>query len=155
MQAGSNSAASHFPGLLSGTSVLTDSEVAMLEKSLEQHGGCNLLSAPKVTTRSGENAEIKVVREIIYPTAFDVQTVVRDKKTGQISLLTTNESVSKSTPVMVAVSIPEFATRDTGVILNVTPTVAADSKTIRTTLLVLVTARRVDIAGDPLKQSQP
>ena len=31
---------------------------------------------------------------------------------------------------MVAVSMPKFATRETGVILNVTPTVAADSKTI-------------------------
>lgn len=134
MQTGSNSVASNFPGLLSSTSVLTDSEAAMIEKSLEQHGGCNLLSAPKVTTRSGENAEIKVVREIIYPTAFDVQTVVRDKKSGQISLLTTNESVSKSTPVMVAVSIPKFETRETGVILNVTPTAAADGKTIYLTL---------------------
>lgn len=125
----SNSAAIHnISSLLSHSWVLTASEVARIEKIL--NNGCNLLSAPMVTTRSGENAEIKVVKEIIYPTAFDVQTVVRDKKSGQVSLLTANESVSKSTPVMVAVSIPEFATRETGVILNVTPTATADCKTI-------------------------
>lgn len=133
-QTDSNSAASHISRLLTGSSVLTDSEMALFENVLKQYGRCNLLSAPKVTTRSGENAEIKVVREIIYPAAYEMQTVVLDKKSGQISLLSTNESASASNRVMVAVSIPKFETRDTGVILNVTPTATLDDKTIYLTL---------------------
>ncbi|MBI2440219.1 MAG: hypothetical protein HYV35_02490 [Lentisphaerae bacterium] len=133
-QIDSNSLASRISGLLTDSSVLTDSEVSLILHALEQRGGCNLLSAPKVTTRSGENAEIKVVREIRYPAAYEMRTVVLDKKSGQISLLATNESVSTSNRVMVAVAVPEFKTRDTGVILNVTPTAARDGKTIYLTL---------------------
>lgn len=129
-QTDSNSVASHMSRLLTVSSVLTDSEVSLILHALEQHSGCSLLSAPKVTTRSGENAEIKVVREIIYPASYEMQTVVLDKKSGQISLLSTNESASASNRVMVVVAVPEFKTRDTGVILNVTPTAAADGKTI-------------------------
>lgn len=133
-QTDNNSNASRIHGLLTGSSVLTATEASLLKNALEQHGGCNLLSAPKVTTRSGENAEIKVVREIRYPAAYEMQTVVLDKKSGKISLLATNESASTSNRVMIAVGIPEFKTRDTGVILNVTPTAAPDGKTIYLTL---------------------
>lgn len=160
----SNSAPIHISKLLTGSwNVFTALEVARIENIM----GCNLLSAPKVTTRSGANAEIKVVREIRYPTAFDVQTVVLNKKSGQISLLATNEFISTSNRVMIAVSIPKkFETRETGVILNVTPTATADDKTISLTLNPQVVElvewidygsmlRSVDGSSQQLKMLQP
>ena len=54
-------------GIMSISSVLTNPEVTVVLQALSQHGGTDLLSAPRVTTRSGVNAQIQVVKEIIYP----------------------------------------------------------------------------------------
>ena len=74
------------------------------------------MSAPRVTTRSGQNAIIQVVREIIYPTEFD---------TTQPQF---NENGNITTPPVVTPG--SFQTRPTGVILEVTPTVGPDGYTI-------------------------
>lgn len=103
-------------GILSASSVLTNPEVTIVLQALSQHGGSDLLSAPRVTTRSGVNAQIQVVKEIIYPTEFTV----------------TQPSVdSDGNVTMGPISEPgTFETRETGVILNVTPTVGPDGYTI-------------------------
>ena len=102
--------------VLSASSVLTNPEVSIVLQALSQHGGTDLLSAPRVTTRSGVNAQIQVVKEIIYPTEFSV----------------TQPSVdSEGNVTMGPISEPgTFETRETGVILNVTPTVGPDGYTI-------------------------
>ena len=103
-------------GILSASSVLTNPEVTIVLQALSQHGGSDLLSAPRVTTRSGVNAQIQVVKEIIYPTEFDVTQPT----------MNTDGNVTMS-PV---VTPGTFETRETGVILNVTPTVGPDGYTI-------------------------
>ena len=103
-------------GILSASSVLTNPEVTLVLQALSQHGGSDLLSAPRVTTRSGVNAQIQVVKEIIYPTEFDVTQPT----------MNTDGNVTMS-PV---VTPGTFQTRETGVILNVTPTVGPDGYTI-------------------------
>ncbi len=103
-------------GILSASSVLTNPEVTIVLQALSQHGGTDLLSAPRVTTRSGVNAQIQVVKEIIYPTEFDVTQPT----------MNTDGNVTMS-PV---VTPGTFETRETGVILNVTPTVGPDGYTI-------------------------
>ncbi|MBW7909117.1 MAG: hypothetical protein H3C50_09415 [Kiritimatiellae bacterium] len=103
-------------GIASFASVLTNPEVTLIVQALSQHGGTDLLSAPRVTTRSGVNAQIQVVREIIYPTEFDT-TQPQFNDTGRI---TTPPVVTPGT----------FEKRETGVILNVTPTVGPDGYTI-------------------------
>ena len=103
-------------GILSASSVLTNPEVTVVLQALSQHGGSDLLSAPRVTTRSGVNAQIQVVKEIIYPTEFDVTQPT----------MNTDGNVTMS-PV---VTPGTFETRETGVILNVTPTVGPDGYTI-------------------------
>lgn len=103
-------------GILSASSVLTNPEVTVVLQALSQHGGSDLLSAPRVTTRSGVNAQIQVVKEIIYPTEFDVTQPT----------MNTDGNVTMS-PV---VTPGQFQTRETGVILNVTPTVGPDGYTI-------------------------
>ncbi len=105
--------------VLSISSILTNPELTMILHALEQRSGANLLSAPKVTTKSGANAEIKVVREIIYPTEWEVG----GGATGQ----------QVATAVVQTPSA--FETRDTGVILNVTPVVGPDGYTIDLTMM--------------------
>ena len=103
-------------GILSASSVLTNPEVTVVLQALSQHGGTDLLSAPRVTTRSGVNAQIQVVREIIYPTEFSVtQPAVNSE--GRVTMGPISEPGT-------------FQTRETGVILNVTPTVGPDGYTI-------------------------
>ncbi len=109
--------------ILSFSSVLTNPEVTMVLHALEQKSGANLLSAPKVTTKSGANAEIKVVEEYIYPTDF---TLVTPAASG---------STQGSQTPMSFVQPGGFQTRDTGVILNVTPTVGPDGFSIDLVML--------------------
>ncbi len=103
-------------GIATFASVLTNPELSLVIQAISQHGGSDLLSAPRVTTRSGVNAQIQVVREIIYPTEFE---------TTQPQF---NESGNVTTPPVVTPG--SFEKRETGVILNVTPTVGPDGYTI-------------------------
>ncbi len=102
--------------ILSISSVLTNPEMRMVLHALSQSGNVDLLSAPRVTTRSGVNASIEVVTEIIYPTEFRVT---------EPTVTQGGEVISPPT-----VTPDNFETRRTGVILNVTPTVGPDGYTI-------------------------
>jgi len=107
--------------VLTFASVLTNPEVSMIIHALDQSGGADLLSAPRVTTRSGVNAQIEIVREIIYPTEFEVT---------QPTIQSEGNMVTPPT-----VTPGGFETRETGVILNVTPTVGPDGYTIDLTMI--------------------
>jgi general secretion pathway protein D len=52
---------------------LGEADLSMILHMLSQRSDTDLLSAPKVVTKSGENAVIKVVTEYIYPQDYDVQ----------------------------------------------------------------------------------
>jgi len=112
-------------GILSISSILTNPEMTMILHALEQRSGANLLSAPKVTTKSGANAEIKVVKEWIYPTEFELTP-------PQVS---GSGSGSQAVISKAFVTPASFQTRDTGVILNVTPTVGPDGFSIDLVML--------------------
>ncbi|MFH0909211.1 MAG: hypothetical protein V1929_10650 [bacterium] len=108
-------------GIATIASVLTNPELSVVVQALSMHGGTDLLSAPRVTTRSGVQAQIQVVQEIIYPTEFET-TQPQFNDTGNVT-----------TPPVVTPG--SFETRETGVILNVTPTVGPDGYTIDLTLV--------------------
>lgn len=40
-------------------------------RALNQKKGVDLLSSPRVTTKSGNKAQIEIIREFRYPTEFD------------------------------------------------------------------------------------
>ncbi|HMP75902.1 MAG TPA: hypothetical protein PKE12_06370 [Kiritimatiellia bacterium] len=102
------------------SSILTNPELSLVVNALSQHGGTDLLSAPKVTTRSGVNAQIQVIREILYPTEFQAETAqINNSGDSQINVGDTFLVVPQN-----------FEKRETGVILNVTPTVGPDGYTI-------------------------
>jgi len=90
--------------------------------AIESNTNSNTLSSPKITTISGQEAVIKIVKEFRYPTKYEIEVLNVQQANG--------ESVTQSFPVPV-----EFTSRDIGIILKVTPNVGADEKTINLTLV--------------------
>jgi general secretion pathway protein D len=94
---------------------LGSADLSMILHMLSQRTDTDLLSAPKVLTRPGENAVIKVVTEYIYPTDYNVQL--------QSSSSSGSSSNGGSQSAILAVVEPQnFTMREVGVIIDVTPT---------------------------------
>ena len=92
--------------LVSGSarSVFTDAQFQPVLRALKQKKGVDLLSAPRVTTRSGRRAVIEVIREFRYANTF------ARSEDGEAAIPATYE------------------TRNTGVTLEVLPTLAVDGR---------------------------
>jgi general secretion pathway protein D len=96
--------------------VFTNPQFQVVLRALSQQKGIDLVSAPKVTTQSGKQATIEIVREFRYPTEFDPP---------QLSA----SNGAQYTPV-VPNSPSGWEVQNTGITLEVEPTVAADAYTI-------------------------
>ena len=104
------------PGILSVAGVFTNPQFQVILRALSQKKGIDLVSAPKVTTKSGSTAKIEIVREFRYPTQFDPP---------QLS------ATQGSTYAPVVPNSPSaWETKNTGITLEVEPTVGPDSYTI-------------------------
>jgi general secretion pathway protein D len=104
------------PGVLSVAGVFTNPQFQVVLRALSQKKGIDLVSAPKVTTKSGSTAKIEIVREFRYPSQFDPP---------QLSATT------GSTYAPVVPNSPSgWETKNTGITLEVEPTVGPDSYTI-------------------------
>ena len=95
---------------------LGEADLSMILHMLSQRSDTDLLSAPKVVTKSGENAVIKVVTEYIYPQDYDVQL----QSSGSSS--SSSSSGGGSSAILAVVEPQNFTMREVGVILDVTPT---------------------------------
>jgi general secretion pathway protein D len=92
---------------------------------LSQRSNTDVLSAPKVVTKSGAEAVIKVVTEYIYPTTYEVQYPNQQN----------NQAVGAIAPMIIPVVQPGgFETREVGVILQVVPEVSAEGQMINLTM---------------------
>ena len=104
------------PGILAVAGVFTNPQFQVVLRALSQKKGIDLVSAPKVTTKSGSTAKIEIVREFRYPSQFDPP---------QLSATT------GSTYAPVVPNSPSaWETKNTGITLEVEPTVGPDSYTI-------------------------
>jgi general secretion pathway protein D len=65
-----NIASNLAPGVFALSGVFTDPQFQVVIRALSQKKGVDLMSAPSVTTRSGQRATIEVAREFRYPTEF-------------------------------------------------------------------------------------
>jgi len=122
-----------FPGsvLLGGSgapladvrSVVGDFDVNAIVRALSQKQGTDLLSAPKVTVLSGNPANIVVAQELRYPQSYgEIQSQVGSSNSS---------GTAGSAGVTVTAGTPQdFATRNVGVELRVTPTVEEDDYSI-------------------------
>ena len=95
---------------------LGQADLSMILHMLSQRSDTDLLSAPKVVTKSGENAVIKVVTEYIYPQDYDVQLQSSGSSSGG------SNSSGGSSAILAVVEPQNFTMREVGVILDVTPT---------------------------------
>lgn len=119
------------PGVLGLAGVFTNPQFQMVIRALSQQKGVDLMSAPKVTTKSGIKATIKVIREFPYPTEFNPPQVPPPQGgvsttggTGETTgIVVTSGAVTPSSP-------SAFEKRDLGVSLEVEPQVGSDNYTI-------------------------
>jgi general secretion pathway protein D len=125
--------------LVSVAGVFTDPQFQVVVRALNQKKGVDLLSAPRVTTKSGQRAVIEIIREFRYPTEFDPPQIpqtfggqssgftVLGGAGGGINPLQSQQAqsfpVTPTTPTA-------FETRNTGVTLEVEPVVGPDGYTI-------------------------
>ena len=121
-------------GAISG--VFTDPAFQVVIRALNQKKGVDLLSSPRVTTKSGQRAVIEIIREFKYPTEFDPPQIPQTNVQGGGNVggllgtglggaggTTASFPVTPTTPTA-------FEVRNTGVTLEVEPVVGPDGYTI-------------------------
>ncbi|RKX30461.1 MAG: type II secretory pathway, component PulD [Verrucomicrobia bacterium] len=108
-------------GIIGGS--IGDFNIAASIRALSRKTGTDLLSAPKVTVLSGNQASITVAQEFRYPARYSEM----KSQVGQSGGLTTGGSAG----VTITSGTPQdFQVRNVGVELDVTPTVEEDDYSI-------------------------
>ena len=102
---------------------LGSADLSMILHMLSQRSDTDLLSAPKVLTRPGEEAVMKVVTEYIYPTDYDVQ--LQSSSSGS-----SGNSGGSQSAILAVVEPQSFTMREVGVILQVTPSLTDDGNVV-------------------------
>ena len=116
------------PSMFGLAGVFTNPQFQVVIRALNQKKGIDLLSAPSVTTKSGQRAIIEVIRELRYPKTYTAPQVpaIAASTTGAVG----------SVPVVVTPTTPQdWETRNTGVTLEVEPVVGGDATTIDLNLI--------------------
>lgn len=104
------------PAVLALAGVFTNPQFQLVIRALDQKKGVDLVSAPKVTTKSGQRATIEIVREFRYPSEYDLPQITQ----------TPGAVFTPVTPT----SPTAFETKPVGIVLEVDPTVGPDGYTI-------------------------
>jgi general secretion pathway protein D len=156
---GGNAASALAPGVLGIAGVFTDPQFQLVIRAINQKKGVDLLSAPRVTTKSGQRAVIEIIRELRYPTEFEPPEIPNEFFGG--STFTSNPATgffggSSNNAFPVTPTTPTaFETRNTGVTLEVEPVVGPDGFTIDLNLVPQVVEFEGFINyGSPIKTSQ-
>jgi general secretion pathway protein D len=144
-------------GALAG--VFTDPQFQMVIRALNQKKGVDLLSAPRVTAKSGQRAVIEIIREFIYPTEFDPPQIPQNFGTGGSFFGGANPNLfgnSSTGSFPVTPTTPTaFTTRNTGVTLEVEPVIGPDGYTIDLNLVPQVVEFEGFINyGSPIQSTQ-
>ena len=127
---GLGQAAGVAPGIFGLAGVFTNPQFQVVIHALNQKKGIDLLSAPSVTTKSGQRAIVEVVREFRYPRTYTQPQV------PSISSSTGTTLIGGAVPVVVTPTTPQdWETRNTGVTLEVEPVVGGDGTTIDLNLI--------------------
>ncbi|MFZ4395508.1 MAG: hypothetical protein ACOYOU_07760 [Kiritimatiellia bacterium] len=99
-------------------------DITAVLHALSQRSNTDLLSAPKVVTKAGQEAVIKVITEYIYPTTFTVIGGGTAAPGGGGAAIAGAPGVEPG----------GFQTREVGVILQVVPEVSAEGQMINLTM---------------------
>jgi general secretion pathway protein D len=117
------------PSMFGLAGVFTNPQFQVVIRALNQKKGVDLLSAPSVTTKSGQRAVIEVIRELRYPSTYTPP---------QVPSIAGNNNGNNTGPIPVVVTptTPQnWETRNTGVTLEVEPVVGGDATTIDLNLI--------------------
>jgi len=99
-------------------------DVSAIIRALAQKQGTDLLSSPRLTVLSGSQATITVAQELRYPQSYgEIQSQVGSGSGNGTGISAAGVTVTAGTP-------QDFATRNIGVELKVTPTVEEDGRSI-------------------------
>jgi general secretion pathway protein D len=112
-------------GVLALAGIFTNPQFQVVLRALNQKKGIDVLSAPKVTTKSGSSATVEIVREFRYPAEYDPPQIPQSTGSG-------TQPITPATPT-------SFTMKPTGVRLEVEPTVGSDNYTIDLRLVPEVT----------------
>ena len=115
------------PGIASLVGAGTDPTFQLVMRGLNQKKGIDLLSAPRVTTKSGQQAIIEIIREFKYPTEFSPPQI--PQTIGSTGGGVIGGSSGSSFPVT-PTTPTAFEKRDVGVTLEVEPTIGPDGYSI-------------------------
>jgi general secretion pathway protein D len=119
------------PSMFGLAGVFTNPQFQVVIRALNQKKGVDLLSAPSVTTKSGQRAIIEVIRELRYPKTYTQPQVPSISSTTGTTLIG-----GAAVPVVVTPTTPQdWETRNTGVTLEVEPVVGGDATTIDLNLI--------------------
>ncbi len=120
------------PGIFGLSGIFTNIQFQMVIRALNQQKGVDLMSAPKVTTKSGNKAVVKVIRNFPYPTQFS------PPEQPAAAATTTTGVAARSgffaTGLVTPTTPTTFENRDIGVTLEVEPQIGADNYTIELNL---------------------
>ena len=105
--------------------IFTNPQFQVVLRALNQKKGIDVLSAPKVTTKSGSSATVEVIREFRYPSEYEPPQVPQTTGSG-------TQPITPATPT-------SFEMKPVGVRLEVEPTVGSDNYTIDLRLVPEVT----------------
>jgi general secretion pathway protein D len=120
------------PGIASVVGAGTDPTFQVVMRGLNQKKGVDLLSAPRVTTKSGQRAVIEIIREFRYPTEFSQPQIPQQfggNQQGGANFLGGGGGSNGSFPVT-PTTPTAFEKRDVGVTLEVEPTIGPDGYSV-------------------------
>ena len=116
------------PGIFSIAGVFSEPQFQLVIRALNQKKGIDLMSAPKVTTKSGVKAVVKIINEFIYPKQYDPPQIPQSTAPTVSSSSTTT---SQNSTITVTPSFPrDFTKEDLGVTLEAKPTIGPDGYTL-------------------------
>ncbi len=119
------------PAIFGVAGIFSNPQFQVVIRALNQKKGVDLMSAPKVTTKSGKKAIVRVVREFPYPTEFSPPEPPPAQTGGSSSSTTPLPAGSITSQGVVTPSTPTaFERRNLGVTLEVDPVIGPDGYTI-------------------------
>ncbi len=121
------------PGIFGIAGAFTDPTFQVVIRALNQKKGVDLLSAPRVTTKSGQRAVIEIIREFRYPTEFDPPQIPQNfggGNGGGGGVIVVGGTAQPNSFPVTPTTPTAFETRNTGVTLEVEPVIGPDGYTI-------------------------
>ncbi len=115
------------PAALSIAGAFTDPQFQMVVRAMNQSKAIDLLSSPSIVARNQEEANIDIVREFMYPTAFTPPQIGGAAGGAAPAAGGGAAATASAASIPVTPTTPsDFLKRDTGVKLKVNPTIQPD-----------------------------